>query len=205
MVYPEFYDKLVNETRELVLNQDFLIDKTDTIIELLYWELMRFFDFGIENKKIIFHFYKDKYSIEYENFYGVFGSILGKVGLLVYTYCQHKEKYFDAALLTAAHLSLNKGNDYGNGTPFDNIYSQGNLGLISRNVDKITRQKQLIINHVEQKVQDESVLQSMLDLFNYSVYAIMLVEGKWNTEENIQKFYEYLRENGLGYMVKRYQ
>ena len=203
MVYPELYKELLAKSKQYAIKSEPV--PMSELIDRLYRELMAFFDMGLQKKKIIFHFYRKQFKSFYQSYYGRFGLILCDVSHLVYEYVQRDEKLFDAALLIAEHVSQSKGNDYGNGTPFDNIYSQGNIGIISRSIDKVARQRSLIVEHTQQQVQDESVLQSIIDLLNYSIYSILLVENKWNTQENIEAYYNYLRDNDLDCMIERYK
>jgi len=203
MVYPELYKELLAKSKQYALKSEPV--PMSELIYRLYRELLAFFDMGLQKKKIIFHFYRKQFKSFYQSYYGRFGLILCDVSHLVYEYVQRDEKLFDAALLIAEHVSQSKGNDYGNGTSFDNIYSQGNIGIISRSIDKVARQRSLIVEHTQQQVQDESVLQSIIDLLNYSIYSILLVENKWNTKENIEAYYNYLRDNDLDCMIERYK
>ncbi|MGC8547909.1 MAG: nucleotide modification associated domain-containing protein [Candidatus Micrarchaeia archaeon] len=71
-------------------------------------------------------------------------------------------------------LGVRKNKDYGS----DNILRFGTMGLIVRIGDKINRLNNLYKSGTAQ-VADEKMLDTLMDVFNYSIYGIMLSNGIW--------------------------
>jgi len=82
----------------------------------------------------------------------------------------------DSVLNEAFNLGVRKNNDYGS----DNILKFGIIGLIVRLGDKISRYKNLSTNkNIEQKVKDESLKDTLMDIINYATYGEMLANNVW--------------------------
>lgn len=192
----EKYDLLINQFKKNINKSDMNIA---SIIDSIHLTLLRLYGYAIEQNRIIFSAFKKIKG------YGELGSILSEVLQLIFVYTGGSISKFEMALKRARKISASKGNDYGNGFFYDNIFSQGNTGIVTRSTDKITRQKTLIVEQVQQQVVEEDILTTILDLLNYSVYAIMLIKGEWMTEENVLKYFDFLRSKGLGYMIAMYE
>ncbi|MGC8547824.1 MAG: nucleotide modification associated domain-containing protein [Candidatus Micrarchaeia archaeon] len=71
-------------------------------------------------------------------------------------------------------LGVHKNKDYGS----DNILRFGTMGIIVRIGDKINR-----LNNLQKSgtasVTDEKMLYTIMDVFNYAVYGIMLSNNVW--------------------------
>lgn len=74
-----------------------------------------------------------------------------------------------------ADLYERKNNDYGNSTK--NTYDKyGIVSIATRLTDKLNRFDQLAVYNVSQKVNDESVKDTLLDLASYAIQAVILLE-----------------------------
>lgn len=69
-----------------------------------------------------------------------------------------------------------KNNDYGNSTKktFDKL---GAVSIATRLNDKLNRFEQLAVFNKEQKVNDESVIDTLLDMASYAIQGAILIEG----------------------------
>ncbi len=72
-------------------------------------------------------------------------------------------------------LHMRKNSDYGSG----NIGDLGEKGIYVRMWDKISRLKELVWNRKEQKVLDESIDDTIMDLGVYSIIMLIYRRGKW--------------------------
>lgn len=72
-------------------------------------------------------------------------------------------------------LGVKKNKDYGS----DNILRFGTMGLIVRMGDKINRLNNLVKNGGNRMVEDEKEIDTMMDVFNYATYGMMLSRGIW--------------------------
>jgi len=82
----------------------------------------------------------------------------------------------DSILNESFNLGVSKNNDYGS----DNILKFGIIGIIVRLGDKIARYKNLTTNkNIEQKVKDESLKDTLMDIINYATYGEMLSNNVW--------------------------
>lgn len=85
----------------------------------------------------------------------------------------------DKALLKEAYdLGVRKNHDYGT----NNILLYGVVGIIVRINDKLSRVKNLYVfeaKKLEPKV-DEKIEDTLLDVVNYSTYALMLLNNVWS-------------------------
>ena len=82
------------------------------------------------------------------------------------------------AILPLALLMDRKQQDYGSG----NISSNGELGVMVRSQDKISRVKNLLSKEMKNENQipnNESLVDSWADLANYGVIGLLLRTGKW--------------------------
>lgn len=82
------------------------------------------------------------------------------------------------AILPLALLMDRKQQDYGSG----NIAINGELGVMVRSQDKISRIKNLLQKEMRSESQipnNESLLDSWADLANYGVIGLLLRTGKW--------------------------
>jgi len=82
----------------------------------------------------------------------------------------------DSILDESFNLGVSKNNDYGS----ENILKFGIIGIIVRLGDKIARYKNLSTNKAEQKVKDESLKDTLMDIINYSTYGEMLSNNVWD-------------------------
>lgn len=82
----------------------------------------------------------------------------------------------DSILDESFNLGVSKNNDYGS----ENILKFGIIGIIVRLGDKIARYKNLSTNKAEQKVKDESLKDTLMDIINYATYGEMLSSDVWD-------------------------
>jgi len=82
----------------------------------------------------------------------------------------------DSILDESFNLGVSKNNDYGS----ENILKFGIIGIIVRLGDKIARYKNLSTNKAEQKVKDESLKDTLMDIINYATYGEMLSSNVWD-------------------------
>jgi len=71
-------------------------------------------------------------------------------------------------------LGVRKNKDYG----ADNILKFGTMGIIVRIGDKLNRINNLVKNKGA-AVSDEKEIDTLMDIFNYAVYGIMLSRNVW--------------------------
>jgi len=85
----------------------------------------------------------------------------------------------------AHKLALRKNNDYA--SAIDNIALTGPHGVAVRLLDKVARVYSLTTPGIEQKVKDESIDDTLIDIINYASFALMLRAGKWgDTKEEVK-------------------
>jgi len=82
----------------------------------------------------------------------------------------------DSILDESFNLGVSKNNDYGS----ENILKFGIIGIVVRLGDKIARYKNLSTNKAEQKVKDESLKDTLMDIINYATYGEMLSSDVWD-------------------------
>ena len=83
----------------------------------------------------------------------------------------------ESILNESFNLGVSKNNDYGS----DNILKFGIIGIIVRLGDKIARYKNLTTNkNIEQKVKDETLKDTLMDIINYATYGEMLSNNVWD-------------------------
>jgi hypothetical protein len=90
---------------------------------------------------------------------------------------------FEITLNTMKRIVKAKNQDYANGDAFKNFKSCENLGLCSaekgiliRMSDKMARISNLLDREAE--VHDEKIEDTLLDLANYSIILLLLIESK---------------------------
>lgn len=76
----------------------------------------------------------------------------------------------------AVALSIRKNNDYA--SMIDVIATTGKIGLVVRIFDKAARLLSLVLG-AKQKVKDESVRDTAIDLVNYATYLVCIIDGTW--------------------------
>lgn len=81
------------------------------------------------------------------------------------------EDGIDEVLADLRATLISKQRDYGK----DNILNFGEMGVLVRGNDKMSRLKNLILNNEEAR--NESVEDSWLDMAGYSIIALMLRNG----------------------------
>ena len=79
---------------------------------------------------------------------------------------------FDNTREIGLNLFMQKNNDYG-----DVFVKFGVVGIIIRIRDKITRYKNLIYSN-SYKVKSESINDTVIDIYNYTTMAMMLIQIK---------------------------
>ena len=86
----------------------------------------------------------------------------------------YSTKYKDTAY-KLGELLERKNNDYGSSTKksFDRL---GVVSLASRLYDKYNRFEQLAVKGVDQKVNDESVIDTLMDLAGYAIQSAVILE-----------------------------
>ena len=79
----------------------------------------------------------------------------------------------------AYRLGISKNRDYG----MNNILRYGTIGIIVRLGDKLSRVKNLYASKASAKaasLRDENAEDTLLDVVNYTTYAIMLLHDVWS-------------------------
>ena len=79
-------------------------------------------------------------------------------------------------------LSVKKYNDYSGGG-IDNIAMAGMEGIAVRLFDKACRLMSLVVHKSIQQVKDESIIDTLKDMGNYSDYGCLLMRGEWQKKE----------------------
>lgn len=87
-------------------------------------------------------------------------------------------------------LAERKNNDYSGAV--DNIGVTGVPGLAVRLFDKASRLLSLTQAGAEQKVLDESIRDTLLDMGNYADFGVSLLDKTWNNESVIGEEVEAL-------------
>jgi len=93
------------------------------------------------------------------------------------------EEAYDLIINQARTIFLQKQNDYGS----DNISALGIQGVFVRMWDKINRLKRLVWESRENKVKDESIDDTFLDILNYAIIALLLKNDWWKLAERERK------------------
>lgn len=92
-----------------------------------------------------------------------------------------KSKWLHAGMTSVMNeqrqLARKKNNDYA--FAVDNIGITGKLGLAVRLFDKVCRILSLVSSK-KQLVKDESIRDTAIDVANYAVFLVMVLDGKWN-------------------------
>ncbi len=86
---------------------------------------------------------------------------------------------YKTLLKEAYDLGVRKNHDYGT----NNILRYGVVGVIVRMNDKLARVKNLYVFEAKKeapKVLDEKIEDTLLDIVNYSTYALMLLNNVWS-------------------------
>lgn len=73
-----------------------------------------------------------------------------------------------------------KNNDYGDSTT-DTFERYGAVSFLTRLRDKLNRLDSLLVYNNEQKVADEKVEDTIMDLANYAVIFLMTLQNEKNT------------------------
>ena len=84
----------------------------------------------------------------------------------------------------ATELALRKNNDYA--SAIDVIATTGRIGLVVRIFDKAARLLSLVLG-TKQKVKDESVRDTAIDLVNYATYLVCIIDGTWEEKKQFTK------------------
>jgi len=82
---------------------------------------------------------------------------------------------------SAFDLAQRKGNDYG-GT-INNITLTGLEGISVRLLDKVARVHNLTRTG-KQQVKDESIRDTLIDMVNYAVYGVMMLDDTWEDKDD---------------------
>ena len=77
----------------------------------------------------------------------------------------------------AIELAERKNNDYAG--VVDVIGTMGRTGLAVRMFDKASRIASLVLG-TNQKVKDESIRDTAIDMINYATYLVCILDGTWN-------------------------
>jgi hypothetical protein len=80
---------------------------------------------------------------------------------------------YDKVLARAKALGVKKNHDYGD----EPLKAFGDLGVIMRLHDKVSRLRTLVYNSEMAKV-DEKIEDTALDIINYAAYLVMMRERK---------------------------
>ncbi len=89
-------------------------------------------------------------------------------------------EYFQKVTSDMLELVTKKNSDYGG--KIDNISLTGLTGISVRLLDKAVRLYSLQGNE-QRKVLEESIKDTLIDIANYAVIGIMLLDNKWNQEK----------------------
>ena len=85
----------------------------------------------------------------------------------------NREEY-DKIIDQCRTTSVNKNNDYG----CDTMMKFMEKGLVVRMNDKMERLINLVWNETDQKVSDEKIEDTALDMVNYAIYLTMMLRKK---------------------------
>ena len=85
---------------------------------------------------------------------------------------------YEAVFKEAKELSIRKNNAYGK----SNISALGVRGVFVRMWDKVNRLKTLIWDKTGKDDVNESVRDTLIDLINYAVYGVMLIDKTWENK-----------------------
>lgn len=77
----------------------------------------------------------------------------------------------------ALELALRKNADY-SGSKIDNISLTGVNGIAVRLIDKVSRAYNLSSGH-ERMVKEESMRDTFIDIINYAIFAVMMIDNEW--------------------------
>lgn len=90
-------------------------------------------------------------------------------------------KEYDKIVKDCRKISEAKNSDYNQ--VIDAIELGGIEGIAVRLIDKVARVNSLTRGHNGQKVKDESVRDTFMDIINYAIYGVMLLDGTWGDKE----------------------
>lgn len=76
-------------------------------------------------------------------------------------------------------LYITKNNDYGDSV-HDTYKKYGLVSFLVRLEDKLNRVRTLTLNNKEQLVQDEKIKDTLLDMANYAILAVLELEEEEN-------------------------
>tara|TARA_B100001094_G_C18029413_1_gene719304 strand:+ start:112 stop:588 length:477 start_codon:yes stop_codon:yes gene_type:complete len=94
-----------------------------------------------------------------------------KICWLTLSHCMYNNLYdYNKTIETCRNIFKKKNEDYGNAFLDYNV-----IGILVRMVDKINRINNLKNNNNNPKVIDENIDDTFLDLFNYSILALCLI------------------------------
>ena len=97
-------------------------------------------------------------------------------------------KAYDKVVSEARNLCLSKNQDYSR--HLDNIGMTGLHGIGVRLVDKMTRCYNLTFpskNAGKAAVKSESLRDTFIDMINYAVFGIMLMDGSWKIDRSVHR------------------
>lgn len=93
----------------------------------------------------------------------------------------HRAEVFNALQKESKNIFIRKNNDYS--ATIDNISLTGLHGVAVRLLDKVARLHSLTSGN-QQRVMDESIRDTLLDIANYGYIGCMLHDGTWENESN---------------------
>ncbi len=85
--------------------------------------------------------------------------------------------YYDVIAKEAMKLAIRKNADY-SGDKIDNISLTGVNGISVRLLDKVSRAYNLSSGK-DPMIKDESLRDTFIDIVNYAVFAVMMIDGAW--------------------------
>lgn len=95
---------------------------------------------------------------------------------------EHYKKVVDEAVA----LAKRKNADY-SGDKVDNLALTGVNGIAVRLLDKVSRAYNLS-SGADRQVKDESLRDTFVDILNYAVFAVIMLDGEWNGgKPNVEK------------------
>lgn len=106
---------------------------------------------------------------------------------------QHPTPIYEDFLMSCKNIFFNKVNDYSD----YNIMIAGIRGILCRMSDKLMRIDNLLFNDIEQKVKDESLLDTAKDYINYAIYLLLIRHDLWLSEEEKEQFKKFLKAMGI--------
>ena len=82
----------------------------------------------------------------------------------------------------ALELAVRKNADY-SGSKIDNISLTGVNGISVRLLDKVSRAYNLSSGS-ERKIKEESIRDTFIDIINYAVFAVMMIDNEWVADQS---------------------